>query len=117
MNQRQKIKRLKKDNELMHKIINNSDEMKRLYKAYNEPVKNIVTSTIPFKKYATRRVIKGGTDIHQVYGIIKHEMAREFAEIIEEKIKIQIGYNEYFATTLTGSIYIGDAEEVEHGTN
>lgn len=61
------------------------------------------------KKYATRRVIKGDVGIDQIYGIIKHEMAREFAEIIEEKIKIEISYNEDYFTTLTGSIYIGDA--------
>ena len=108
MNQRQKIKKLKKDNELMHKIINNSEEMKRLYKAYNEPIKNIVTSKIPFKEYKSCHVLRDDVCTNEVAGLLRHQMAREFAEIIEEKIKLEISYNENFGTTLTGSIYIGD---------
>ena len=42
MNRRQKLKKLKRDNKLMHDIINNSSEMKELYRAYNEPIKNVV---------------------------------------------------------------------------
>lgn len=107
MNQRQKIKRLKKDNELMHRIINNTPEMKRLYDEYNMPLKNIITTPMKIQEYAIRRFLprKHPCDAG-IVELIRHEIAREIAELIEKEIEYQIDY-ETMCPTISGRIFIG----------
>lgn len=54
MNNRQKLKKLKRENELMHKIINDSKEMQRLYDSYNSPIRNVVHTTMNFQEFRSR---------------------------------------------------------------
>lgn len=107
MNQRQKIKRLKKDNELMHRIINKTPEMKRLYDDYNMSPKNIITTPMKIQEYGIRRLLPRENPCDaDIIALIRHEIAREIAELIEKEIEYQIDY-EAMCPTISGRIFIG----------
>lgn len=107
MNARQKIKRLKKDNELMHRIINETPEMKRLYDDYNMPLKNIITTPMKIQEYGVRRFLPRERPCDAgIVALIRREIAREIAELIENEIEYQIDYKA-MCPTISGRIFIG----------
>lgn len=111
MTLRQKYKKAKKDNELMHEVINNYPEMKRLYQAYNEPVKNVTHSIMPLKHYKTMRYLsldRSDDDIK----FHKIAMIKEISSLVEENIKFRINENGY-ERSIEANIFIGEVGETE----
>lgn len=109
MNNRIKLKKLKKDNKLMKDIINNTDEMKRLYAAYNEPLKNVVHTTINYKELKCTRCISLNSqqpvdsmivDINK--GMIAQDMSKQLSDLIDFNIIKRDNY-----IMLEGSLLIG----------
>ena len=107
MNSRQKLKRLKRDNELMHKIINNHTEMRRLYEDYNAPIKNVVYSTARVERYKCKRYLTSDTlyDNGKIE-IYKNVLAKEIFEQIKKDIEFTIDADEYFPT-IEANIFVG----------
>jgi len=106
MNRRQKLKKLKRDNKLMHDIINNSSEMKELYRAYNEPIKNVVHTTMRFQEYKAKRMIP--VYMADVEGIVEHTkqaVAKDLFESIKENITYEVE-SEHRITAITASIFV-----------
>lgn len=87
MNQRQKLKKLKKDNELMHKIINNYPEMKQLYDAYNSPL-NVTYTTMPFQEFKSKRHIPFGLSTDWAIEACKCELKDEIVNFIKPMIQV-----------------------------
>lgn len=112
MNRRQKIKKLKKDNELMRKIINNTPEMARLYDAYNAPA-NITYTTIPIEQYKCRRSFLRRdlppTDWTDLY---KEELATELLTSIKDNIEFCTRVDLQYMT-LEASIFVGKKRTLE----
>ena len=109
MNNRIKLKKLKKDNKLMKDIINNTDEMKRLYAAYNEPLKNVVNTTINYKELKCTRCISLNSqkpvdpmivDINK--GMIAQDMSKQLSDVIQFNTVLNGDY-----VMLEGSLLIG----------
>lgn len=112
MNKRQKLKKLKRENDLMHRIINNTDEMKRLLKAYNEPVKNVITTTMRFEKYGAKRDFPPEfLNDEKTIKYLKQDIARQLAQKIEENIICEIEENIFCEfgkhAQIRGWIYVG----------
>jgi hypothetical protein len=108
MNKRQKLKKLKNDNEFMRKIINETAEMKRIYEAYNNPVKNIIMSTVNVKEYRSRKVIEPGIAPPEIAAKLCIEsLQKEIIEIVKENIKYTTE-NRGDYSIITASIFIGN---------
>ena len=110
MNRRQKLKKLKQDNELMRNIINRTPEMKWLYDVYNQPL-NINHYTMDFEKRCFARTIPPYmTDISDYEGHVKRALIRDIAEEIKDDIKfetVDIGRTKEVRATL----YVGKARD------
>lgn len=109
MNQRQKLKKLKRDNRLMRDIINNTPEMARLYKAYNEPIKNVIHTTVDVKQFVCKRSLDYNNhmakDIVEEY--TKNEIISNIYELLQDVIEIEIddsGHEKF----MIGRIWIGE---------
>ncbi len=103
MNNRQKLKKLKRDNELMHKIINDSEKMKRLYDDFNSPIRNVVHTTMHFQEFRSKRKILPmlpKDDITIEY--YKQDLALELSHHIRPMIKFT-SYDD----VIEASIFIG----------
>ena len=109
MNNRQKLKKLKSDNELMHRIINNTPEMQRLYKAYNDPIKNVVYTTMRFRQYKCSRRLLPELDSEEYRDLCKIAIKQELCEQIRDKIVFDIGTAGY--RYIEGSIFLGSVDE------
>lgn len=119
MNKRQKLKKLKKEqerlkreNDLMHRIINNTDEMKQLLGVYNEPVKNVITTTMRFEEYKVKRDFPPEfLNDEKAIKYLKQDITRQLAQKIEENIIYEIEENTFCEfgkhTQIRGRIYIG----------
>lgn len=112
MNKRQKLKKLKRENDLMHRIINNTDEMKRLLEAYNEPAKNVITTTMRFEEYKAKCDFSPEfLNEEETIKYLKHDIARQLAQKIEENIIYEIEENIFCEfgkqAQIRGRIYIG----------
>ena len=105
MNNRQKLKKLKRDNELMHRIIDNTPEMQRLYKAYNDPIKNVVYTTMRFRQYKCSRCLLPERDSEEYRDLCKEAIEQELCEQIRDEIVFDIGTEGY--RYIEGSIFIG----------
>lgn len=114
MNQRQKVKRLKKeitriksDNELMRDIIGNSPRMAELYDLYTKPFKNVTYSTMEFEEYRGKRFLPPDRPHDAGFiALYKHALAREMFETIERNIDFEID-TECGYPCIEASIFIG----------
>ena len=91
MNCRKKIKKLKRENHFLNEIINNTDEMRRLVKIYNTPLRNVNFTNTQLKHY---RVCKGmifPNDVKDdvILTLMSEYIAKELCPIIKENIKIE----------------------------
>lgn len=111
MNQRQKLKKLKRDNKLMHDIINDCPAMQNLYDSYNNRL-NVSVKQIPVKEYRCRRFLEPRYINNTEYiDDIKKRIAYDMVEVIENNITYLIHkemYGDDMSTYLIGSIFIAD---------
>lgn len=111
MNRRQKLKRLKRDNNLMRQIIKNTPEMEGLYQAYNEPVKNITHTTMTFQRLKGYQTLPVDTDITDMDGRIieayREVLADELCKLAKDYIHYDFNKGTYFMPRLEGSLYVG----------
>ena len=110
MNRRQKLKKLKSDNEFMKKIINETAEMKRLYEAYDNPVKNIIRSTVNVKEYRSRKIIEPGMAPPEIAARLcteKLHLQEKIFEMVKENIKYTTEDRGDYSI-IAASIFIGN---------
>lgn len=120
MNARQKAKKLKKDNDLMRRIITDTPAMQELYDAYNKP-KFVTQTTMQFQEYQAKRIIPNCitdatglmpiyiTDVEGVIEYRKQELAKDLLEDIKENITYEVDDKD-MPPTITASIFIGKKE-------
>ena len=114
MNARQTKKRLKKeidklksDNDLMFRIISNSQEMSELYDKYTKPV-NVIHTTIPFQELKARvafPLVEAENKENIKY--VKMEIAEKLFESIKDCIIYNVDSDGGWLTQVTGSIFVG----------
>ena len=109
MNQRQKLKRLKRDNKLMRSIIKNTPEMEMLYNAYNQPC-NVTYSAMSFQRYACRATIPSNMPNHKEY--TKRELLEKLAEAMKDDIQYEVK-RICGEKVIEASVYIGRKEGTE----
>lgn len=106
MNARQKIKKLKKDNNLMREIIEDTPAMRELYDLYNKP-KFVTHTTMHFQEYRLRVFLSSDIlDDTNLIETVKQEIADELVEGVKENITYKVD-TECMSPTITASIFIG----------
>lgn len=106
MNQRQKLKHMKRDNKLMREIIRNTPEMEWLYNAYCQPC-NVTYHTMNFQKYTCKRIIPPYmTDFKGYEEQMKHALVGDLARAIENDIEFEV-VDMCNTKEIYASIYIG----------
>ena len=112
MNQRQKLKRLKRDNKLMRSIIKNTPEMEMLYNAYNQPC-NVTYSTMSFQRYACRGTIPSHMPSpKECEEYAKRELLEKLAEAMKDNIRYEVK-RICGEKVIEASVYIGRKEGTE----
>lgn len=109
MNQRQKLKKLKNDNEIMKQIINNTPEMKRLYTAYNEPMRHISFTTMQYRQYRIKRSLTREDEIYPTNEIIdqyKRRLTEELASKILKDTRFEVEYGGLYPT-IEATVFVG----------
>ena len=111
MNQRQKLKKLKNDNKMMHRIINDMPEMKELYMRFTAPMKNVVQTTVPIEHICSMHEVPRDIPLDgATVGYLKEEIKHELFKDIEQYISFEI--DEVFGKTqITGHLYVGREKE------
>lgn len=83
------IERLKSDNNLMRKIIDNSPRMAELYNLYNRPC-NVIKTTMSFQEYRFRRVIpRYMADIEEYTEWCRNALAMDLSKDIAKDIRFE----------------------------
>lgn len=101
-----RIERLKSDNDLMRKIIDNSPRMAELYNLYNRPC-NVTYSTMSFQEYRFRRVIPSYlADLEDYTEWCRNALAIDLAKAITKDIRFE-PVEICGEKALEASIYIG----------
>ena len=98
------INRLKSDNALMHRIIENSPKMAEQYNIWTQPL-NVVQSQVHLDEYRCKRIMPLDYD-EAVVEVLKHTMESEMLELIKNNIIYEFG-TEYSHPSLIGKILIG----------
>ena len=88
MNRRQKIKNLKKQNKFMYDVINNTGELKRLYKAYNQPI------PVVYEKLNEYRIVKDFAVPNKLEGdelrkFMAKQIAKDLQSVIEDYMQLE----------------------------
>lgn len=111
MNQRQKLKKLKRDNRLMRDIINNTPEMARLYDAYNRSPKNVTHTYMDILHFKSRRNVPFYyLNDEMVIDRLKKEIYNDLLKLVMDhtEIKMEDEYpGSYNYKCLVGDIFIG----------
>lgn len=106
MNQRQKLKRMKRDNKFMRDIIRNTPEMEWLYNAYYQPC-NVTYQTMNFEKYTCKRMIPPYMSDSKSYEEqMKRALVGDLAREIENDIQFEV-VDMCKTKEIYASIYIG----------
>ena len=101
-----RIERLKSDNDLMRKIIDNSPRMAELYNLYNRPC-NVIESTMRLQEYKFQRVIpRYMADIEDYAEHVRHALVRDIAEVIAKDIHYE-SVEICGERAIEASIYVG----------
>lgn len=91
MNRRRKLKQLKKQNDLMRRIIKRTPEMERLYQAYNDIPKNITYTKLNFERLVAHRTLPLEVDIDsKVLEAYREWLARDIYELAKKFIYYNI---------------------------
>ena len=98
------INRLKSDNALMHRIIENSPKMAEQYNIWTQPL-NVVQSQVHLDVYRSKRILP--LDYSEaVVKILKHTIESEMFDLIKSNITYEVS-TEYSHPALIGKILIG----------
>ena len=115
--QKQEIKTLQSNNDLMRRIIAGTPAMQELYNAYNKP-KFVTNSAIQFQEFRARRMVPNSvteaagltstyiTNIKELIEYTKQAVTNDLIEAIKENITYEMD-TEGLAPTVTASIFIG----------
>lgn len=109
MNARQKAKKLKKENDLMRRIITDTPAMQELYDAYNKP-KFVTHTAMQFQEFRVKRTIP--IYMEDIDGFIERAKPA-FEKALLEEIKENITYevdDDDMSPIITASIFIGRKE-------
>lgn len=109
MNQRQKLKKLKRDNKLMREIINNTPEMARLYDAYNSPLKNVTHTNMDFQHLkSVRKIPFYYLRDEMMINRLKNEIQNDLFELVMNytEIKMEDDPYSYNYKYLVGDIFL-----------
>ena len=101
---KKQIARLKSDNDLMRRIIEDSPAMAEQYDIWTQPL-NIIQAQVHLDEYRCKRIMPLDYD-EAVVKVIKHTMELEMLDLIRNNITYEFG-TEYSHPTLTGKILIG----------
>ena len=104
MNKRQKIKKLKTENEFLRNIIHNSPDMEDLLRRWTQPM-NVIKTTKEVKLYKSARYLPPDSDVGLI-AFYKKELANDIFEGVKEKINYNISTGDAFPK-IEASIYIG----------
>lgn len=114
MNRRQKMKKLKSENELMRNIIKDVPEMERVYNLWHRPL-NVISSHANIKPYKCSRIMT--YDLMRCEDgekVLKEDIARCLVEAVKPEIKYRLNKKGYPGPILEGTIWIGH-QETEYG--
>lgn len=89
MNRRQKLKKLKRENEFLLNIVNNTDDMKRLYLKYNKPLP--VLHIYGLKQH---RIVKGFAVPNKLEGdalrkFMAEQISKDLQPFIEKYMQLE----------------------------
>ena len=101
---KKQIYRLKSDNDLMHRIIENSPEMAEQYAIWSQPL-NVIQTQVHLDEYRCKRIIPLDYD-EAVVEVLKHTMESEMLDLIKSNITYEFS-TEYSHPALIGKILIG----------
>ena len=111
VNQRQKLKKLKRDNKLMRDIINNTPEMARLYIAYNSSPKNVTHTYMDILHFKSKRSVPFYyLNDEMVINRLKKEIYNDLFKLVMDhtEIKMEDEYSDsYNYKCLVGNIFLG----------
>lgn len=102
---KKQISNLKNDNDLMRRIITDSQEMQELYDLYNKPI-FVKHTTMQFQEYRAKRRIPFYMDGNGVIEHIKQVVAKDLFEGIKENITYDVNIVPQMAE-VTAHIFIG----------
>ena len=105
MNRRQKTKRLKRDNDLMRRVINATPEMKFLYDAYTATPKIVTTMRIERLAGYHNLPLEENVD-GRVMEAYKEWLAEEIFKLVRGYIHFKINRDGYMPR-LEASLYVG----------
>lgn len=98
------INRLKSDNALMHRIIENSPEMAEQYDKWSRPL-NVIQAQVHLDEYRCKRIMPLDYD-EAVVEVLKRTMESEMLDLIKNSITYEFD-TEYSHPALIGKILIG----------
>lgn len=112
MNRRQKIKKLKKENDFMRMIIKDNPEMEQTYNLWKQPLRAI-QSHVKIRPYKCKRIMT--YDLMRCCDgerVLREEITRCLLEAIKPEITYRLDEQGYPGPILEGTILIGhqDAE-------
>lgn len=118
---KKQINKLKADNELMRRIIDDSPSMREIYDLWNKPL-NARQTTMEFKEYKAQRPIstyvagdkecvgyveiRTKEDVEKCVEYTKKIVAEDLFEAVKENITYEVNTN-CIRPTVTASIFIG----------
>lgn len=105
-NLKKQIRRLKSDNELMHRIIEDSPRMQELYYLWNKPL-NVQHTSMQFQEVKAQRTVP--TYMADLDGYIDHvkmAVASDLVSGIKDYINYEIDV-EHRNPTIMASIFVG----------
>lgn len=109
MNYRQKMKRLKNENSLMKAIIENTDEMKKLYDCYNQPMQGFHTEK-QVKRFCHERYVDNAylemlkRVEKEPYKAIRRDEAKNYIDEIADNIGISITRFDWEKSTIRSEL-------------
>lgn len=109
LNQRQKLKKLKRDNRLMRDIINNTPEMARLYDAYNNLYKNVTYTNMDILHLKSVRKVPFYYLRDGMINRLRNEIQNDLFELVmnHTEIKIEDEYPGFYNYKyLVGDIFL-----------
>lgn len=111
-NLKRQINKLKSDNDLMRRIIEDSSAMNELYNLFNKPL-NVRHTTMEFQEYKSKRYLPPDRPCDAgVIALFKHGLANDLFDGIKNNITYEID-DKSLCPTITASILVGKKEKEE----
>lgn len=110
MNQRQKLKKLKRDNKVMKDVINASPELKSMYSAIQKPIE-VVYTTVQCRELRCERMVSPGNPYDAgIISLYKNAMADNLAEQFKEFITYKVTGDSAYPF-IEASVFVGRGKE------